>query len=387
MYNITAIKEGLKELVGFREEEGFTLGADLTTSTSGLFINDHHPLLRLSTLESIRPEGLTLPLFLATVRDNAIPKLLNDVMTKKQISHTVKENLGETVLFDSASSLRNTETKRGRFVGIMLRPRKSENLNTLIKQVSLQLVEAQTLPIYLFHTSQKDYLDSTVLNYTKATSTQWFDVNFDPLKYSTDDTDAGGSYIIGYYEDDLTSTNSAIYKNHDLSKRPCGGCNRINALAYNTWSSYVNISTIFIPQNKLVDGILEPDPATIQTTARNFGLNLKISFTCDITDFILQYTRPLIYPLLDRIAIDLLKHVEMAPTRKNGITDTMANESYTAIHGLITENAHIKARGLQHDYDDKISALSFEYSRLDPVCVPCTNKGIRWNSKSTNKYV
>lgn len=379
MFDINTIKEELKNLVGFRAEEGIPLSSDLTPSDSTLFVNDHHPLLRLSTLDAVRPKDMDLNHFLTSVRDAAITKMINDVYTKKQMGETVKENLKSSPLFDSASSIRNLETPRGRFVGFVLRLNRSRNLKTTLKKVSLQLLEAQTLTLHVKHSSQLDAsIDTIDLNYTKEKSTQWFDLNW-TIKYFDENTDAGGAYYVGYYEDDLTPSNRAIYKEHDLSKRPCGGCSRWNLSYYQTWSSYLGVNAFYVPSQKIDDGTGAFDVKDVEFVSRNFGLNLDVEFRCDITDFLIQNTRAMVYPLLDRIAIDLLRYVEMSPTRNNKVTDEMAKESYVAINGVVSENNFIKARGLQHDYEDKIKGLAFEYSRLDPVCLPCDRKGVRWN--------
>jgi hypothetical protein len=378
MYNISTIKDELVDLIGFRSEEGFYLPPTLTPSTSTLFVNDHHPLLRLSTLDAIRPKDLPLDSFLTTVRDAAITKLINDVFTQKQMGEAVKENLKNAPLFDSASSIRNLETPQGRFVGFVIRLNRTRNLQTTLKKISLQLLENQSLPIHLKHSSQTASLQTRTLTYTKGKSTQWFDLGWTLKYFDEANTDAGGVYYVGYYEDDLTQTNRAVYKEHDLSKRPCGGCSRWNLTYYQTWSSYMGVDGIYVQSNKINnDGSF--DVRDVNMVSRNFGLNLDVEFKCDITDFLVEHSRPLVYPLLDRIAIDLLRYVEMSPTRNNIVTDEMAKESYVAINGVVSENNFIKARGLMHDYTDKIKGLSFEYSRLDPVCLPCDRKGVRWN--------
>lgn len=286
MFNIEEINEGLKNLIGIKDEGSLTLNTDLNTSTSGLYLNNHHPLLRLANIEGARPEEVSLVDFLTDIRDASISKLLNDVYVKKQLNKSVKENLtDETPIFDSTAPLRNLETPRGRFVGLMIRPSRANNLESVVTQISLQLLLAQTLPIYLFHSSQRDPLESVDLVYNKPTSTQWFVLPESMiLKYKTNDTDAGGMYMIGYYEDDLITGNKAIYKDHNLSKAPCGGCNRWNASYYRAWSPYVSLSSgSFVPSE------LETFPTStdLAYSTRNFGLNLKIKFRCDLTTFIL----------------------------------------------------------------------------------------------------
>jgi hypothetical protein len=381
MFNIEDIKTELVNLVGFRAEEGIPLPSTLTASTSSLFVNDHHPLLRLSTLDAVRPSDLTLEDFLLSMRDNAVVKLINDVFTHKQMGESVKENLITTPIFDSGTSIKNLETPRGRFVGFAIRMSRTYNLATTIKRITLQLLENQELTLHLKHSSQLGQsIETKTVNYTNSKRAQFFDLGW-LLKYTTEDTDFGGVYYLGYYEDDLIEGNRAVYKDHNITKRPCGGCSRYNLTYYNKWSPYMSLSNIYVPATKL-DGSGGFDIKDIGFVERNFGMNFEVEFRCDITDFILENTRALVYPLLDRLGIDLLRYVEMSPTRNNRITDEMAKESYVAINGVVSENNFVKARGMMHDYMDKIKGLSFEYSRLDPVCLPCDRKGLKWNKRS-----
>jgi hypothetical protein len=378
MFDILEIKEQLKNIIGFKSGEDYLLNDDLTTTTSSLVINEYHPLLRLSVLDAVRPENMELDEFLTSVRDQAVARLINDVFTQKQMGESVKENLINTPLFESTASISNLETPKGRFVGIVLKLNKTMNLKSILKKVSLQLLEAQPLTIHLKHSSQfGESLRAQNLSYTKAKSTQWFDLDF-VLKYFTEDTDFGGVYYIGYYEDDLIPTNRAIYKEHDLSKAPCGGCTRFNLMYYRKWSSYMTANAIYVNPTSF-DELGNFDVKKVEFSTRNFGLNVEVEFRCDLTSFLIENSRPLAYPLMDRLAMDLMRYIEMSPTRNNSVTDEMAKESYIAINGVLGERGDIKVRGLIHDYMDKIKGLSFEYSRLDPVCLPCNRKGIKWN--------
>jgi hypothetical protein len=333
----------------------------------------------------VRPENLTLPAFLTNIRDNAIAKTINDVLTKKALDRTNKTVLKETQIFDSTASYRNIESKRGRFVGWVIRPHKFEYLKHQIKKVGLQFLEADQFNLYIFHSSQTQPLQIIPINYTTPRSVQWVDLSEELILSYTDQDESGGYYYLGYYEDDLSETNNAIFKEHYLDRKPCGGCSPYNYGWYNLWSSYFKIQTAFIDASK-INGTDNFEVRDLQfQNNRNYGLNFKITSYCDITDFLLEHRELLTYALLDRLAIDLLKYVELS-TRNNVTTDTMAKESYIAINGNVSENGMIKVRGLIHDYTDKIGALNFNTSRLEPVCLPCSTRGIKWNSNNSNKY-
>lgn len=373
MFNIAELKENLKDLVGFREQEVHSLDDSLTTSTSSIYINDAHPLLSLDVLDSVRPENLTLDEFLEQTRANSIAKTIADVITIKNLAKATKEVLAETQIFDSTASLRNLEAKNSRFVSWIIRPNKANYLNHIIKKAGLQFLEADTIKLYVYHSSN---LVTPVrienLAYTTPTAVQWVDLSA-PLVLNYKDIDSGGYYLLGYYEDDLLPTNQAIYKEHYLDRRPCGGCNPYNFGWYSSWSKYFKINT------GVVEELNTLDVKNIKfINDRNYGLNFKITSKCDITDFLIENSNMLVYPILYRVSIDLLRYVEMSPTRNNAVSDLMSKESYIAINGQVSENNFIKVKGIIHEYDDKIKSLDFNLSRISPVCLPCSDKGIRW---------
>jgi hypothetical protein len=196
--------------------------------------------------------------------------------------------------------------------------------------------------------------------------------------------------LIGYYEADLltssSSTNRAIYKEHNLSLKACGTCNIFNTKAYNIWSKYMNIDTIYVNSGDL-DGTNLPSNEKINRQSnKNYGLNFKISTACDLTNFLVTNKSLLLPTLQIRYSIDLLRYVDMNPLRKNTVTDSVKNEAFTAINGVVSENNYVKVRGLIHEYKDYLDGLNFDTSVLDPVCLANVRKGITWNKSKADLY-
>lgn len=387
MFNITIIKQQLANLVGFRSETGYSLPSTLTATSTSLVVNDHHPLLSLTVLDNVRPENMTLADFLTNIRDAAISKTINDLVTKKALDKTNKTILSELQIFDSTASYKNLESKTGRFVGWVIRPYKFEYLKHKIAKVGLQLLEADTFNLYVYHSSKTAPIQTIPINYTTPRSVQWIDLQTPLLLSYTEQDTSGGYYYIGYYEDDLAPSNNAIYKEHYLDRRPCGGCSPYNYSWYTQWSSYFKIQTAYVNSDKLNNDLSNFEVRDLQfQNNRNYGLNFKMTSYCDITDFIVEYKDLITYALLDRLAIDLLRYIEMSPTRNNVVSDIMSKESYIAINGNVSENGVIKVKGLMQEYDQKLAALNFNTSRLEPVCLPCSTRGIKWNSSRANNY-
>ena len=386
VYNVSQIETALSSLVGFESLEGYTLSSPLTSATFKM--NSYHPLLQLSILDNVRPDGLDLDQFLIGVRKTAITATLNDLVTKKLAGKGIKSKLSDTVVFDSTARFTNLISNNGKFVGWSFRPVRSGNVVTKINKIALQLLEEVVdLPIYVFHSSQLQQVTSRTVSTASATSVNWITLE-EPIILKYSDHDVGGYYFIGYYQDDLISssseTNRAIYKEHDLSVAPCGSCSKWNGTYYKEWSKFLKIDTgTFDPE--VPEQMVSHEKINFGEN-KNYGLNFAIETTCDITDFIIN-NKSLFAPTLQvRYAMELLRYLDMSPIRKNVVTDTMKNEAFTAIHGSISENNHIKVRGLSHEYKDYMEGLNLDTSYLDPICLASTTRGISWNKSGTYKY-
>ena len=376
-YNISTTTTALETLVGFNSSEGFNLSASLTGGL--LKMNDYHPLLQLSVLDNVRPEGVDLGDWLTNIRKNSIATTLNDLMTKKLSSHSIKTKLSDTQVFDSTARFSNIISKRGRFLGWVFRPIKSEHTYHSITRIALQLTAPQaSVPIYIYHSSQEEPIETRTVTITKSNSVEWSTLD-SPILMNYASHDYGGFYYIGYYEDDLNEGVSAIYKDYDLSVAPCGTCNMFNTKSYKDWSKYVSISTAYVEASDLNNNdMVSVDKVNIENIS-NFGLNYRIETYCDITNFLVDNKNMVAPALQVRYAIDLLRYIEMSPLRANKVSDQMKDSSFVAINGQKSENNFIKVRGLIHDYEDYMKGLNLDMSKLDPVCLPSSTRGIQWN--------
>lgn len=384
IYNVNTVIASMESLVGFDSRDGFNLPSTLTTKT--LTMNTFHPLLALDTLDNIRPEGQILSDFLIDVRKTSISSLINDVINIKLSKESLKSKLSETKIFDSTARFTNQENKLGRFVGWTFRPAKSTYLQHKITEIAFQSLETVTnLTIYVYHSSQKEAITTRTIATTKPISVNWVELET-PIILDYSSVDAGGYYFIGYYEDDLAPTNKAIFKDHDLTVAPCGSCNIWNLNMYKNWSNYLKINTAYVESTDLDGTDMVSNELVQYQSDKNYGLNFKLETYCDLTDFMTSHTSLFAHALQIKYAINLLKFVEMSPLRNNRVTDQMKEESFIAVNGTKSENNYIKVRGLIHDYEDALKGLNFDLSRLDPVCLPSTRTGIRWNKSSYGRF-
>lgn len=375
-YNVSTVISELGSLVGFKSSDGFSLGATLTGTT--LKMNSYHPLLQLDTLDNVRPEGQTLEEFLVNVRESSISTVLSELMAKKIGANTIKTKLSDTIVFDSTARFSNITNKSSRFVGWTFRPANSTGLVHTLDKVAFQFLEpVSNLTLYVFHSSQKDAVTTRTITTTKTLSVEWVTLD-QPITLDYTSYDRGGYYMIGYFEDDLTVSNHSIYKEHNLSIAPCYSCNYNNVKYYKDWSKYVKISTVWVDGDDMVSEQMPSNELVNFENRYNYGLNFNIQTNCDITEFITKNKLMIANALQVRYAIDLVRYIEMGALRSNKVTDGMAEASFIAINGSVSENNHIKVRGFIHDYADQIDSLNFDMSNLDPICIASSRVGIKY---------
>jgi hypothetical protein len=385
MYDISQVTTALTSLVGFKDETGYTLPASLTSPTSSLTVNTFEPLLSLQTLDNAKPSNYTsLGDFLTDIRESAIKKAVNDVVNAKLTKQVQKSVIKETPLINGTANRNNVQTKQGRFVGWVFRLPESISLVHRIKKFMVQFNQNVTdLPIYVYHSSQVDPIKIVNITTTNSPSVSTIELVGDDiidLKFGTNETDQGGFYYIGYYEDDLPEGTSALFKRTNVGARPCSSCDSWAIKYYNNWNGLIDVQASYVSPNNLSGTDFVSDVTKIeQATDTNFGLNFYFSFLCDLTEYIILHKEMFSTLIQTRLALDLMRYIESSPTRNNRVADSVAKEAFVRINGSVSENNFIKVRGLIHDYDTQVKASNFDFSRLDRYCLPNTRHGIRWN--------
>jgi len=381
MYNISQITSTIQNLVGFGNEAGYILDESLTSPTSTLEVNGHEALLTLQVIDSVKPSNLTLDEFLIKQRKQSTQAVIADIINTKLANQVQKSILQETPLINGTANLRNIESKNGRFVGWIFRLPESLNLQHTIKKVMLQFTENLVdLPLYVYHSSQQAPIQTINLTTTNAPSVSTIELETPILMtFLSNTTDAGGFYLVGYYEDDLPTGTNAIYKEINVGDKPCGSCDPWAVEYYKKWNGYINTQAVYVYSADL-NGTSVPNQDDIEVAFQtNFGLNFFISIGCELTSFIITHKDMFASIIQTKLSIDLLRYVETSTTRNNKISDSASKEASIRINGIISENNFIKVGGLAQVYDKQLKGVNFDFSRLDKYCLPNTRSGIKWN--------
>jgi hypothetical protein len=374
MINISAIQEGFKNLVGFEQhtlDDLANISAELLKSESGLKVQKVHPLLSIENIWNCsKVTSANFNTYLTSKVSSSIANLINRIYAEKQLSDTGKELITEIRLFDGTGNFNDKVVKQDRFVGFRLNM-KEDDLSIIMRMIGLQFDTINpTLDIYVYHTSQSEYVKKITINYDKPISFLW--KQFDKLDLPFV---KGGGYIIGYYES--TIVGQAITREQIFSRMPaCSTCNHLTYGYYQKWFKYLNIKPFYVAAlNTNADKTKWAESSEVYVDGTNFGLNLSLSVVCDMSNLFIRTRELFSYALSLQIGVDLMEDIAFS-MRDNQTQNKAAQMAMYALNDA--ENS----QGLKTQLSKAIKALNFNTSNMNPICLPCNDNGQRIKIKS-----
>ena len=423
MFNIATLKTALTGYVGFRDSRDATvppIDTELKASTSGQYWDDFHPLMFTDSIFYAAPnfEGMNYGAYSSATYDigdkvvysssawqskvtanqgntpavgsywetcfsawlreryqSAVAKLFNRLATEKKLSGSTKSLFDNLLLFEGDGKLSDTITKSNRLVGFAINPQRINNIQVVINQIGLQFTAAQTITVYLWHSSRKAAVASQSITTTGTNKFNWQALTSFVLSFVNyaDDIDAGGTWYVGYFESALTG--SAVNKAYDFYAGPCVGCSgdQGNVTKYNLWSKYVSIMPFYVESGNL-DSLNLPALESInydETT--NFGLNLSLTVKPDITEMVTNNLQLIAYPLGLQFASDMLRWMVHNPATRINPSKMMANKDIIGFE--LSGGTETNSKGIEKELSDAITGLAEDLSRIS-AAVP-SNKPTR----------
>lgn len=434
MIRIKDLNEQLLHLVGWQQSYDTSevkLSDNLTQSESGMYFQQVHPLLTLPNLMSIAPdfkntnfpehdanssykEGVVVTLedkYYKSIKDvpvnteitndeywietnlfsewledktkASIIKLINKFINMKLADKASKSLIENKTLFDGTGRLTNLATNRDRFVGFEVDTVRSKGVTVKINKIGLQFTRPGKYKVYILHSSCYTPVYSFEFEKLKSNSIEWFKSKEDILlPYESQETDAGGSWYIGYLQSDLPENSQAINRDRDWSTQPCKGCSRQEFLAWQAWSKYIEVHPFYVDENQLLgeDEQMYFDPEIMNFTYdANYGINLDVSVYCDLTDFIIKQKQLFQDVIAKQVAVDFLREFAYNPNVRTNRRSINASRT-DILYELDGDSSSMKHSGLNYELDLALKALNFSTQGLDRVCLPCVNHGLKYRT-------
>lgn len=435
------IQETLLHLVGWQQHydtSQLKIAESLTKSESGLYYQQVHPLLTLEGLASVAPDfgsaafpeydpvreyakgdkvssGGTSYKALRPVTGSApgedpgaweetshfsewledktrasIQKAVSRFCSEKMAGKTYRTLCEARTLFDGTGRISETEANMNRLVGFEIVPVRAMGVTTRISRIGLQFTEPGEYVLYLMHSGSYEPVREIRLTRTRRSSMEWFDMDDLYLPYSGDDTDAGGSWYLCYFQSGLPSGSRAVRKDRDWSKGPCKSCSRREFVSWQAWSRYLEVHPFFVDEEDVErasgdDGLVPTYPylwdigRNTYTYDTNYGINLEVSVGCDITDFIIAQRSRFLDVITGQLAVDMLREFAFnASVRTN--RHSINASRMDIIYELDGDSSSMKKSGLSYRLDQAFAALEISTEGLSRVCLPCRNNGIKYRT-------
>jgi hypothetical protein len=434
MVRANDIQEKLLRLIGWEQNydtSDLKISDALTVSESGLYFQQIHPLLTLQNMSCIAPDfnNITFPEYnsekeyskgnvvdyqgtqykalqkaqgkqpdieseywvetnlfsewLESKTKASIQKAIARYCNEKTVEGTNKPLCESRTLFDGTGRLVDTVKNKKNLVGFEIIPVRAKGVTTKINKICLQFTKAGEYTLYLMHSSMDAPVKIIKLNKIRDNSAEWFTADDLYLPYQSEDNDAGGSWYLCYFQSELPEGSQAIRKNKDWSKEPCGSCSRRELLAWMAWSKYLEIHPFFVNEEliNIEDESLHLwDVENNQYTYdNNYGLNLEVTVSCDITDFIIEQRMMFQDVIAKQVAVDMLREFAYnsnVRTNRHSINASRLDILYE-VDG---DSSSMKKSGLSYQLDMAFKAIKLSTSGIDRVCLPCRNNGIKYRT-------
>lgn len=434
MVRANDIQEKLLHLIGWEQNydtSDLKISDALTVSESGLYFQQIHPLLTLQNMSCIAPDfkNITFPEYdpekeyskgnvvdyqgtqykalqkaqgkqpdieseywvetnlfsewLESKTKASIQKAIARYCNEKTAEGTNKPLCESRTLFDGTGRLVDTVKNKKNLVGFEIIPVRAKGVTTKINKICLQFTKAGEYTLYLMHSSMDEPIKTIKLTKVRDNSAEWFTVDDLYLPYQSEDNDAGGSWYLCYFQSELPEGSQAIRKDKDWSKEPCGSCSRRELLAWMAWSKYLEIHPFFVNEeliNTEDESLHLWDVENNQYTYdNNYGLNLEVTVSCDITDFIVEQRMMFQDVIAKQVAVDMLREFAYnsnVRTNRHSINASRLDILYE-VDG---DSSSMKKSGLSYQLDMAFKAIKLSTSGIDRVCLPCRNNGIKYRT-------
>lgn len=324
----------------------------------------------------------------------SIQKAIARYCNEKIAQGTYKTLCENRTLFDGTGRLVDVVKNRKNLVGFEIIPVRAKGVTTKINKIGLQFTEPGEYTLYLMHSSMDAPVKIIKLNKIRKNSIEWFSLNDVYLPYQSEDNDAGGSWYLCYFQSELPEGSQAIRKDKDWSKEPCNSCSRREYLAWMAWSKYIEVHPFFVNE-ELIEAVNFNDDFNNDfkkqalhlwdvennqyTYDNNYGLNLELTISCDITDFIIEQRMLFQDVIAKQVAVDMLREFAYnsnVRTNRHSINASRLDILYE-VDG---DSSSMKKSGLSYQLDMAFKAIKLSTSGIDRVCLPCRNNGIKYRT-------
>lgn len=309
----------------------------LTTSDSGLYVNDAHPLLTINNLASVAEAGQDFTEWLTQKTQGSIQTALRR-WTNERIRFNNARRVTSAGVIPRIS--RDTRTINStKWVGLFYQGLGKGRALTVHK-IGVHFAATGSVDVKVFRQDTDAPIKEETIDYTTENTVQWFTFNITmgkPMKY-----------FIVYDATGLQPIDSIIE-----FKGPClvNGCEVES------------------------DGTLWDIDDTLYSGSSNYGLFLDYTYGCDLTDFVEQNKLSFARLFQLQIASDLLRELAFNPNAR--INRNEANVDRSTLLYEIDGDSQGRPGGIKKELERELKTLTLDMTGIDKRCLGC-RKGVKY---------
>ncbi len=366
MFNSIDLFPQYKNLIGWRQhfDNSIVINTALTQTETGEYYQQKHPALSLDIIQTLIPSTYDLNNYLENTIKDSMNEMFNDLFQYRQLNEYGKTLLEQSVLLNKYGWVNDTITNQGRFVGFQIRVKTLSGLKAIIKEVGLQFASDETLNLYLFHSSKLDPIHTFEVQSTNSPGWTWKSTDID-LKSFKIENYSGGVFVLGYYQDDLAS-NAINYSNFNWDTGVCGGCNDPHLSVWKSIQNHFHVYPIYVASGNYEKEKMFDMEKVFYSSNQSFGLNLKFSVICDLTDFFIQNKFAFKNLLGIKVTEKILNMMKFSQ-QINAIEENIKMMIIRDLEG----DVDTKLTNIPTQYQKELKAVSFNISGINSVCLGC----------------
>ena len=366
MFKSDKLIPAYKNLIGWRnhfDTAEIDIDAGLQTSESGEYYQDKHPALRLDYIQSTLSGNQDLEEYLALKVETAISGIFNDIIQYRQVSNYGKTLLEQAQLLNRHSWVGDKIVNQNRFVGFQIKAKDQTGLQVIINEIGLQLDAPQTLKLYLFHSQKEEALQTFEIE-TTDTGFKWKKVD-EELSAISPELYHGGVFVLGYYQSDLISQ-AINYSNFNWDKGECGGCNNGYYAIWQSIRKHFHVYPVYVPNGNFEAEKMFDLRNAVYCNDTSWGLNLKFTVRCDLTEFFIQNKFAFKNLLSLKVAHLILNEMKFCQ-ETNFVEENLKMMIIRDLEG----DKETNALNISQLYNRELKAVTFNISAINNRCLDC----------------
>lgn len=358
-----------KNLLGWRQYHNTSdiqIPTALTVTETGEYYQQKHEAITLANIQTTIPEDKDLDVYLEEVVEESISEIFNDLIQYRQVKEYGKTLLDQVNLLNKYGSVNDKIVNMNRFVGFQIRPKALTGLTAIIEAIGLQFDGNANIKLYLFHSSKLEPLKEIDMT-TNGRGWDWT-LTKEELSAFNGAEYQGGVFVLGYYQEDiaLQGVSAINYTNFDWNRGECSSCNSTH---YSVWQSirkHFQVYPIYAPQGSFTKGEMFHLNEAMYDNTQSFGLNLKFSVKCDLTNFFIQNKFAFKNLLALKVSTKVLNMMKFSQ-RINYIEENLKMMIIRDVEG----DVDTKLVNLPTQYHMELKAVSFNISGINKACLGC----------------